>query len=136
MRSGDGSLAARAARRAQRGVGATAIALLLTACPTDGPDPAPACSSGCGVCVPDTCPDPSLTYAKVQPILAAKCVVCHHDKQQDAWPMTSAQAVKDKRDEIHTVLQHCQMPPPEAKTPLSKAESQQILDWIGCGMPD
>ncbi len=128
-----GSLAACWARM---GVGGGAVALLLTACPADGPDPTPPCASGCGVCVPTACPDQSLTYAKVEPILAAKCVVCHDGKQQDAWPMTSAAALRAKRDEIHTVLQHCQMPPANAPSPLAKAESQRILDWIGCGMPD
>jgi hypothetical protein len=88
----------------------------------------------CAIQAPTECADPSLTYADVEPIFAARCVVCH-GTNPGSWALNTYGHVAHWRDTIRAALLTCAMPPAEAQMSLPEAESLLILHWIRCGMP-
>jgi len=96
---------------------------------------APVVPAVCDVKLPTSCPSPAPTYADVQPIFAARCVVCHSGTPNGPWPLTTYGHVATWRDSIRTVLATCAMPPVDSGLTLPPEEGALILDWIRCGMP-
>ena len=91
---------------------------------------------------PTSCPNPPVTYGKVQPIFQARCAnVCHNDRTIDPatdasiWGFPDYEHVKSWVDTIRPAVLLCQMPPPDAGVPITVEERRAILDWIRCGGP-
>ena len=91
-------------------------------------------SATCDVERPTACPDASLRYADVAPIIAQRCTGCHNGKD-GMWPLSTYQHVADWSGEIRAQMLSCTMPPPSAGIDMPLAERQTILDWIRCGFP-
>jgi hypothetical protein len=88
----------------------------------------------CNPTAPASCTEPTLSYADVEPIIAARCGSCHHGAGPQ-WALTSYGHVADWHNEVRGMVQGCTMPPPEARIPMTDAEREKILMWIRCGYP-
>jgi hypothetical protein len=97
-------------------------------------EPNPA-SRTCPLPAPRACPDPALTYADVEPVFAARCVVCHAGEPNGPWPLDTYGHVATWRDTVRASLIQCTMPPPESGQTIADEESALVLTWIRCGMP-
>jgi hypothetical protein len=53
----------------------------------------------------------------------------------DIWELTDYQHVADWQDIIHDALLACTMPPEDAGSRITTAESIAVLTWIRCGFP-
>ena len=89
----------------------------------------------CEAMTPSECPDPALNYASVAPIFQARCVSCH-DGKMEQWPLDSYQNVADWFDAVRSLVQECEMPPPESGVTMTTEERNLILAWIRCGYPE
>ncbi len=82
-----------------------------------------------------SCPDPAPRYADVEPIFKQRCVPCHVNNWSGPWPLDTYSHVADWAGEVRDRVRHCDMPPPEAGTPLPNEEAEKILTWIFCKTP-
>lgn len=89
----------------------------------------------CAIEAPTACPDPAPTYAEVEPIFAARCVVCHGGTPGGPWPLNTYGHVATWRDTIRAALLTCAMPPAGADVSIDPNESELVLAWLRCGMP-
>jgi hypothetical protein len=87
------------------------------------------------VVAPTSCPDPTLSYETVEPIISARCVPCH-DGRGEQWALTEYGDVADWYDSIRTMLLDCTMPPQDSGVAMPKSEREHILNWIRCGYPE
>jgi hypothetical protein len=84
-----------------------------------------------------SCPSPPSYATQVAPIIASVCVVCHHPGNRAAGAsFATYQAVYDARGNIVAQLEARLMPPPTAPAPLTAAQRETLLAWLGCGAPD
>ncbi|HMJ53053.1 MAG TPA: hypothetical protein VK540_13285 [Polyangiaceae bacterium] len=97
---------------------------------------------GCVSEAPTACPDPPVTYSKVEPIFQARCVsVCHNDRTIDPntnlpiWGFTDYEHVVTWKTTIQPEVLRCSMPPVDAGVRITVEERRAILDWILCGVP-
>jgi hypothetical protein len=98
----------------------------------EAPDAAPFV---CEVVAPTACPEPSLTYKDVGPVIKTRCASCH-DGRGEQWPLASYSDVADWCDQIRSMVQDCSMPPPDAGIRMPAEERELILTWIRCGYPE
>jgi len=91
---------------------------------------------------PTSCPNPPVTYGKVEPIFLARCVsLCHGGKTIDPatdaaiWAFTDYAHVVSWQDTVRPAVLTCSMPPVDAGVPITVEERRAILDWIRCGAP-
>ena len=82
---------------------------------------------------PADCPDPAPSYADVAPIFAQRCASCHTEDVGAPWPLDTYERVTDWGPVVRDDLLRCSMPPSNSDAPMSAAERQRILTWIGCG---
>lgn len=84
------------------------------------------------------------TYADVQPVMAARCVGCHHTGGSAPFSLTTYEEVKRRTSFIKEVISTGYMPPFKADVHyqdyannrmLTPAEKKVILDWIGNNAP-
>jgi hypothetical protein len=84
------------------------------------------------------------TYADVQPVIAARCVGCHHTGGSAPFSLASYEEVKRRTSFIKEVINTGYMPPFKAdvhyrdyanKRILTPEEKKLILDWIGNNAP-
>jgi hypothetical protein len=99
-------------------------------------------SVSCTAEAPTACPNPPVTYGKVEPIFQARCVsLCHNDRTIDPvadaaiWGFTDYKHAKDWNDLIRPAMIGCSMPPVEAGVPMTIEERRVILEWIRCDGP-
>lgn len=90
----------------------------------------------CSVNVPESCPDPSLSYAaSIGDILSSNCQPCHAaGGVERAVPLTDYSDVSKRLTSIAGQLETCTMPP-AGSPPISASDRQTVLDWIVCGAP-
>lgn len=84
------------------------------------------------------------TYADVQPVIAARCVGCHHTGGSAPFSLASYEEVKRRTSFIKDVINTGYMPPFKADVHyrdyannriLTPEEKKLILDWIGNNAP-
>lgn len=88
----------------------------------------------CDVTAPSSCPEPTVKYATIKPIVAERCVPCH-DGRGPQWPFADYGDLADWQDAIRGMLLACEMPPPDSGITMTTAEREQMLGWIRCGLP-
>lgn len=74
-------------------------------------------------------------YRDVAPIFENRCVACHAESTTGPWPLTDYAHIASWQDPIRAQLLTCSMPPPESGCSVSTEESERILTWIRCGLP-
>ena len=89
----------------------------------------------CNVSAPTACPDPPPHYADVSGIIQARCVPCHDDSPDAAWPLQTYRQVADWADVVRDDLIRCTMPPADGGYTISEDERTAILTWIRCSYP-
>jgi len=86
---------------------------------------------------------PKLVYADVQPIIAARCAVCHADKPVfPGFPqapaglrLETADQVRAAAQKIHQQVVATQVMPPGNLTQITADERQRIGRWLAAGAP-
>jgi uncharacterized membrane protein len=115
--------------------------LVLAACsapqpprPDGGIDGGP---SACDVVLPTECSDAgaALDYSHVKPALDTHCANCHYGALGGPWPLKTYNDVVDWAQIVRDSIANCTMPPEDGGTNMTKAEKQQLLDWLRCGYP-
>lgn len=96
----------------------------------------PAAGPTCDAVAPDSCGDPSIRFADVQPLFENHCVGCHYGQLGGPWPLKSYMDIADWSDVVRDDLVGCSMPPPDAGTTMTRDERAVILNWLRCGVPE
>jgi uncharacterized membrane protein len=90
----------------------------------------------CNVSAPTVCPDPPPHYGDVSGILQARCVPCHDDTPDAAWPLQTYEQVAEWADVVRDDLIRCTMPPADGGITIAEDERTAILTWIRCSYPE
>lgn len=80
-----------------------------------------------------TCPDPPPHYADVGGIFRDRCVPCHDDQPDAAWPLQTYRQIADWQDVIVDDLIRCTMPPADGGVTMTEEERLAMLTWLHCG---
>lgn len=106
----------------------TFLALLLAGCRSELPSE-----------LAETCPDPAVTWADVEPIFLSECVECHSTAlpvgaRQGAPAFTNYDNPEVARVDgflTWTMIVNARMPP----VPLEEADARLIWTWLSCDGP-
>lgn len=112
---------------------AFALLLLLSACggTTEQQPDAGSCPSD----LPAACPSAAPTWVDAQPIIHARCELCHTPGGANAnLPFDTYDRVYAVRQRVLTQVYACRMPP-SGYPPLEASERKTLLEWLVCGAP-
>ena len=89
---------------------------------------------------------PKATYSEhIRPLLASKCVSCHHERGQGPFPLRTYEQVRRRGDLVRLVALTGQMPPTDGRSdlgtftrhlPLTPKELIDVQEWYRAGMPE
>ncbi len=91
-------------------------------------------------------PTQTATYSEhIRPILAQKCVACHHTEGLGPFALQTYEQARRRGDLVRLVSLTGQMPPTDARSdygfltphhPLTQSELRNIQEWFRLGMPE
>lgn len=100
--------------------------------------------AGIGVAISQT-PAPATYSDHIRPILAQKCLACHHTEGLGPFALQTYDQTRRRGDLVRLVSLTGQMPPTDARSdygpltphqPLTQAELRDVQEWFRLGMPE